>query len=59
MSKGKKISEWTNDEVEKVFSYVCDEMSSVEADDVIDENPTIENKRDYLIAVQERFEYCF
>ena len=59
MSKGKKISEWTNDEVEKVFSCICDEMSSVEADDVIDENPTIENKRDYLIATQERFEYCF
>lgn len=59
MSKARNIKEWSEAEVEKIFSYILDEMSSIEADDVREENPTIENKRAYLISTQERFEYCF
>ena len=54
-----KIKDWSDEKVNRVFSSILDEMSSVESDDVSSKNTEIEDKRDYIISTQDRFEYLF
>ena len=59
LENNNKIKDWSDEKVNRVFSSILDEMSSVESDDISSENTETEDKRNYIISTQDRFEYLF
>lgn len=54
-----KFDEWEDDKLHKVFNYILDEMSSIEADEVKREVRTRGEIIQYFIIQEERFESFF
>ena len=55
----KGIKDWTEEEVEKIFSYHLDDMHPLDAISAKEKFTTLEDKRNYLIREEIKFQNSF